>query len=321
MVELMVAMAVSLLISLIALASLGVARQGFSTVDVASQLRDNMRFTADMVRRQASQAGYKDTLFSTREPTPAEIAQNISAGIEGFNNALLATGNDPLNASPPFTTRASGTDGFGSDVLIFRYQAVALPTGGTDNSVIDCNGNSINFISNTRNDRAVSILHVAMSQGEISLMCTYSTSGLAPFITQPLVQGVENFQVLYGTDGVTPVGETPNPATSTPDSVPERFLRADQMVVTGNASATQDNWRRVRSLRIGMVVRGPLNSQQERVAQTFYPFGNAKSSSSGSVGSALSSANDQGTVFNAPADGRLRQTLTFTVHLPNDQGL
>ena len=71
-----------------------------------------------------------------------------------------------------------------------------------------------------------------------------------------------------------------------------------------------------------MVLRGPANSAQDKVTQSLYPFGKGKNSSTGTEGSALSATtNDPGTVFNAPADGRLRQVVTFTVHLRNDQGI
>lgn len=108
-----------------------------------------------------------------------------------------------------------------------------------------------------------------------------------------------------------------------PDSVPEKYLRADQMVVGGAAysQATYNNWRRVRSIRIGMVLRGPPNSQQDRVSQTFYPFGAGKNSTTGTAGSGLSSTNDVGTIFTPAVDGRLRQVVTFTIHLRNNQAL
>ena len=41
----------------------------------------------------------------------------------------------------------------------------------------------------------------------------------------------------------------------------------------------------------------------------------------GAAGSAMSSTNDAGTAFTPAFDGRLRQVVTFTVHLRNDQGL
>ena len=51
LVELMVAMAISLLITLAAVAALIVSRQGFTALDASSQLRDNGRFAADLLQR------------------------------------------------------------------------------------------------------------------------------------------------------------------------------------------------------------------------------------------------------------------------------
>ncbi len=317
MVELLVALVISLLIALAAISALTVTRQGFTTVDVASQLRDNGRFATDLIQRLAVQSGYQDTPYAATATPPSTvgIASNPEPGIKGFNNAL-ADSTDPLNTS---TVRTAGADGYGSDVLILRYQTgETFPGSGvSDKSMIDCIGVPSTSIPTGRYDRMVSIFHVALSQGEQSLMCTALNSTTGNFYTQPIVQGIENFQVLYGTDGVT-AGAAP---TAAPTTVPDHFLRADQMTVAGDAVATNANWRRVRSLRIGMVLRGPLNSAQEKVAQTLYPLGLAKSSSTGAAGSAMSSSSDPGTVYTTPADGRLRQVLTFTVHLRNDQGL
>lgn len=319
LVELLVALVISLLIALAAISSLTVTRRGFNTVDASSQLRDNGRFAADMVQRVAVQSGFKDYYFAGTPPTATETAANIAPNVYGFNNALSSS-TDPLNVA---TARTSGSLGYGSDVLILRYQEAETFAGSgvSDRSMIDCMGNSSTNIPANRDDRVASIFHVAESpsgSGELALMCSTVASGGTVSAGQPIVQGVENFQVLYGTDGVT-AGAAPTAAT---DSVPDQYLRADQLTVTGNAVATNDNWRRVRSLRIGMVLRGPANSAQEKVAQTLYPFGMGKASNTGTNGSALSAVTDDpGTVFSAPADGRMRQVVTFTVHLRNDQSL
>lgn len=323
MVELLVALVISLLIALAAISALTVTRQGFTTVDASSQLRDNVRFTSDLLQRLGVQSGYKDTLYAgvSAPLSAAGIAPNPAPNITGFNNALI-DGTDPLNTA---TARTAGVEGFGSDILILRYQSVeTFPESGiSDGSMIDCAGNSATTVAANRYDRMVSIIHVALSQGEPSLMCSYSATGAAPFSTQPIIRGVENFQVLYGVRGVVAATAPASAATATGDSAPDRYLRADQLTVTGDDVGTNDNWRRVTSLRIGLVVRGPLNSQQERVSQTFYPFGVAKASSSGTKGSALSNtaALDPGTIFTPAIDGRLRQVATFTVHLRNHQGL
>lgn len=328
MVELLVALVISLMIALAAISALTVTRQGFTTVDSSSQLRDNGRFASDLIQRIAVQSGFKDVFYATQPPTPTEIALNIAPNITGFNNATSNISH-PLSSA---TTRTAGTDGYGSDVLILQYQTAKLNADPnstlSDKSMIDCMGNPSLSAPSSRTERMANILHLAVSQGELSLMC--STVDATGNISgpQPIIQGVEAFQVLYGTDGVT--AGTASPAktgasdhTTDATYAPNRYLRADQMTVTGTggAVATNDNWRRVRSLRIGMVLRGPANSSQEKVAQTLYPFGKGASSASGAAGSALSSAEDPGTVFSAPADGRLRQVVTFTVQLRNDQSL
>lgn len=323
LVEVMVSLVIGLLVSLAAVTSLIVTRQGFSTVDASSQLRDNGRFAADLIQRVSLQAGYKDPQYAIAPPSPKDVQDDldglIPASVTGFNNAIAKT--DDLTTA---TARSSGVVGYGSDVLILRYQTAKLNNDistTADGTMIDCAGNAITTSPADRNDRMVSIFYVAVgSDGEPSLMCSRSANGLAPYSPQPIVQGVENFQVLYGVDGFTTVNSSFNAA---PDSVPEKYLRADQMVVGGVASsqATYNNWRRVRSIRIGMVLRGPPNSQQERVSQTFYPFGSGQDSATGTAGSALSSANDIGTVFTPAVDGRLRQVVTFTIHLRNNQGL
>ena len=324
MVELLVALTISIMIALAAVAALVVARQGFNAVDASSQIRDNGRFAADLIQRLGVQAGYQDLAYAA---TPAGsnmagVPTNPDPNITGFNNALIH-GTDPLNASTP---RSAAVAGYGSDILILRYQAgETFPASNKpDKAMIDCAGTPSSTIPADRYDRMVSIIHVAVSQGEPSLMCSFSATGSAPFTTQPIVQGVENFQVLYGTDGVTAGAAPPTNAASAAalsDSVPDRYLRADQLTVAGDAIGSNANWRRVRSMRIGMVLRGPANSAQDRSAQTFYPFGAARASATGTAGSAMSSASDPGTIFTPAVDGRLRQVVTFTVHLRNDQGL
>jgi type IV pilus assembly protein PilW len=327
LIELMVAMVIGMVVSLAAVTALIVARKGFSTVDAASQLRDNSRYASDLIQRIALQTGFKDALYATGVPNQKDLsddaAGNIAANVTGFNNASFNT--------TDLTSKGAGTPVNGSDVLILRYQSAKLnsdPNSSVaDGSMIDCAGNIITTVPVNRDDRMVSVFYVAVgTDGEPSLMCGRSNDGLAPYNGQPIIQGVETFQVLYGVDGYTAASTA---FTGTADSVPERYLRADQIVIgTGAGStstkATYDNWRRVRSIRIGMIVRGPANSGQGTTAVTMYPFGGAKSSSSDAVGSAFTPAtasNDPGAAFTPAADGRLRQAVTLTIHLRNDQAL
>ena len=281
LVEMMVAMAISLLIVLAAVSALIVARQGFTTVDVSSQLRDNARFSADLVQRLAVQSGYQDDLFASKKATTTE-KDTAPSGVFGFDHALLST-------TAPLTESTPRSEDNGSDILILRYQtAETFPGSGTaDGSIIDCSGQSPSAVASSKGDSIYSILHVAVVGNEPSLMCTYLDSTTNEATTVPIVQGVENFQVLYGTDNNV-------------DSVPDKYVSAEGL-------STTDDWRRVRSLRIGMVLRGAPHSHTSEDGQKFYPLGQI----------------DVDTFFEPP-DGekdRLRMTSTFTIHLRNDQTL
>jgi type IV pilus assembly protein PilW len=329
LIELLVAMVIGLVIVLAAVAALTVARTGFTSVDAASQLRDSGRFASDLIQRIGAQAGYRD-VFIAAGVTSTDPARTPSLG--GFNNRLI----NPTDPTTIGSARSSGDVGFGSDVLILRYQAAQLYSGASDpvrakiadQSMIDCAGNTLATVANPTdtdptkvadayNSRVVSIFHVAVNQGEPALMCTYSATGAAPWTTVPVIQGVENFQVLFGTDGV--VAGAATTAITVPD-VPDRYLRADQINVASDLG-TKANWRRVRSIRVGMVLRAAPGSAQGSATQTFHPFGEAASSGGAAAGSALASGGDDGTNFTPAADRRLRQVVTFTVHLRNDQSL
>ncbi|WCM94475.1 PilW family protein [Acidovorax sp. NCPPB 2350] len=322
LVELLVAMAISTFVVLAAVTALVISRQGFTSVDAESQLRDNARFAVDLLQRLGVQVGFQDVQFAATPvpPNTTGLAADPDPNIFGLNNQSRATG----DAWSDGTARSAGSLGYGSDILVLRFQVAAAPwdtASGpkSDKAVIDCSGNTVTTVPTDRYDRMLSILHVGVAvDGEPSLMCSRSDTGSAPFDAQPLIKGVENFQVLYGVDGIGP-GNTAAIAAASVDTVPERYLRADQLTVSGNDAATRANWRQVRSIRIGMVLRGPPGSAVDNTTRTLYPLGSATSTASGTVGSAFASANDPGTSFSTPTDGRLRQTVTFTVHLRNAQ--
>lgn len=325
LVELLVAMVLGLMIVVAAAAALLVSRQGFSTVDAASQLRDNSRFVRDLIQQLVVQAGYKNLEFvAAASPRTTANSTSQPPNIYGLNNRSRTSKQTWREGD----NRAASSVGYGSDILVLRYQTSTFTTfpPKSDNTIINCMGSSPNEISENANDRLVSILHVGMdTTNEPSLMCSTAPTNdyvdIKPGKPQPLIRGVESFQVLYGVDGVAPGNVIQPISPDTADSVPERYLRADQLTVTsdGKDAATHANWARVRSIRIGMVLRGPPNSAAEKSSQTYFPFGVAKAGASDAPGSAYAVSDDPGTSFTPPLDGRLRQTLSFTVHLRNHQ--
>lgn len=316
LVELLVAMTIGLLVAIAAVTTLIMGRTGFSTVDSTGQLVDRERFGMDIISRVVMQSGYED--FSANPLVTRAIAKKLGGDPEpdifGWNNAVYAQMAD-LN----ITTSALNADGNrgtgcgaitdtscanGSDILLVRFQGAGTPADGT---MIDCRGVSEPALTASNLDRrAVNIFYVARDvSGEPSLYCAYYDMGSNAWVAgTSLIEGVESFQVLYGTDNVTP---NTAPPAAYGDSIVDRWLRADQLKVPGNTAATRDNFRRVRAVRIGMVLRGPPGSAQAPVAATLNP-----------LGPAYASAADAGSQLAVPADGRLRRVVSFTVHLRND---
>ena len=310
----MVALVLGLLVAAAAVASLIVARQGFRSVDGGAQLRESARFAASLVERIVVQAGFENAAYGL-------ITNPKEPGVRGYDNALVSAGTLP-NGLASGTRTASNCGGFsdtscmnGSDVLVLRYWGVSRG-GSADGSMINCAG--VAEPEGVGADpRAYSIFHVARStSGEPALGCTYRDPATSAWTTVALVQGVEGFQVLYGTDGVTPNVCATDPGAPTAvgvDTIPERYLHASQLdSATGTYCA--NNWARVRSVRVGLLVRGGVGSAVVRAATTWNVL-----SAAGAAYSFADPTNDIGSQLTTAADGRLRQQMAFTIHLRNAQ--
>lgn len=304
LIELLVALALGTLVAIAAVASLIVARQGFRSVDTNTQLRENARFAASLIQRVVVQAGFENAAYGfytdPKEP-----------GLRGFDNAWLGAYGAPTPTSTAPTLAHDSRSGCtatdtscanGSDILVVRYFGVSRG-GSADGTIINCAG----LPEPEGADRAFSIFHVVRSAaGEPTLSCTYQIPGTSNWTTVPLVSGVESFQVLYGTD--TQNGATVAATPQDGDTVADTYLTARQLDNTPSAS-TVDNWRRVRTVRIGLMIRGPVPDTLVAAAAASTPV----------LGDQFVSSSDIGSALSVPADGRLRQRLVFTVHLRNAQ--
>lgn len=304
LVELMVALVIGLVVAAAAVAALLVARNGFTTVDSTAQLRENARFSADLLQRMAVQAGFEDVAergFSVVPPAEKPPA------IQGYDDSILAVDTAPTALADG--SRSSGCGGVtdtscvnGSDILMIRFWGTSpgADPAVADGSMINCAG----VAEPEGTERATSVFHIVRSAaGEPTLACTYREAGGA-WKTMALVPGVEAMQVLYGVDNVVP-GTAP---AGTTDSVPDRYLRASQLVVAGDSAATLANWRRVRSLRIGLLFRGPVGGAQDR---------DATAATYDVLGDGFSISADTLSQLTVPADGRMRQAMVFNIHLRN----
>ncbi len=303
-------MALGLIIALAAVAALLVGQQGFRSVDATSQLRENSRFATELMRRVILQTGYLSSEFAISKKHNFNIESDVEPNIKGFNNAIYSQ-----NLATGVSNTASANSMNGSDLLVLRYQISKInrnTEAASDLSIINCAGQAQKTVPTSAEERTISVLHISMSKGEPSLMCTWRNEETGKWSTEPIIPGVESLQFLYGVHDVTP-NSSPTPISETSVTpAPQVYLRANQMVVASNSTATNANWSRVRSVRIGMILRGPPGSAQEKSTPIQYAFGED---------SAFNSSSDSGTIVAAQNDGRLRQSVTFTVHLRNSQGL
>ena len=318
LIELMVAMTLGLLVVLIAAAALLLGQQGYRSVDSTTALRDRERFAIDLLSRVIVQAGFQD--FGAAQISVRSTFEDPEPDLYGWNNAIYAEPNDiSLSASTNIThenrpARCSVTDTScrnGSDILVVRYQGVNSTTvpANSDNTMTNCAGQGDTGLTNgDLRDRAISIFHVIRgANGEPSLACSYFNFASNSWVSSaPLIEGVESFQVLYGTDGMTLPGEPAVPS----DSVVDRWFRADQLTVPGSPVLTRANWRKVRAVRVGLVIRGPVGSAPQAATATLTP-----------LGSLYTQATDVGASLLVAADQRLRTQTAFTVHMRNDLSL
>lgn len=327
LVELLVAMTLTLMIVIAALGTLNVSQRGFASIDASGQLDDNARFAIDVLQKTVGQAGFRDVPFAADGGAPkfALAGQsNPDLFIHGYNNALVRAGttNEPFAVNDSRSTRCAATSSTecrnGSDVLIVRAQGamkvVGDPGSTSDKATLTCRGQAATSSAATADDLSTSVFYIDVDSvsKEPALKCLATPAAGGSIIAGseiPLLQGVESMQVLYGVDGVTARAASRSATDYPPDS-PTVYLRADELTVMGNDAATENNWRRVRTVRIGLVLRGPPNSSAGAAVPPQYP-----------LGLALAKGADVGTTLAPPADGRLRRTVSFTVYLHNPQQL
>jgi type IV pilus assembly protein PilW len=285
MVELMVAMVLMGLVTLASVSLYSVTSQSYKTVDSAQELSDNARFAFDVIGQALRNAGYQDYLPNNPD-TPKLAGKAYPAvcttppcPVIGYNNARVSSAalwnfgahnNGPVNASDTL-----GVTFFGSGVP-------SDPTVTADGTVVDCQGRAQPSPMDA-SDLGISLFEVAVVEGEPELRCHSRSGGTRT--PQPIVRGMETFQVVYGVD-------------TNGDSVSDRWLSAQDVT----------NWMNVRAVRVGFVLRGAPGSSQVMQAGTFYPLGQEF----------IGSSTETGFIFTpAAADTRFRRAFSATYMLRN----
>lgn len=291
LIELLVALAISLVVVIAAAAFFLTSGRTRDTQESASLLQDNARFATDIITRNIQQAGYQNYIWSSagasfrREVAPPS---DDEPDLRGFNDTAAGTDLDH-GVHGRSTNRVNR-----SDTLVARFQGSGLTTG--DGSMIDCLGRP-QAEPVSAGDRAYSIFEVRQSSSstEPELRCKTYNSATGVFSSEVIVRGVETLQFMYGVD-------------TNADTFVDKWLNAAEVSPAGSTTV-KDDWAKVKSVRVGMVMRSP---DRVSVAATT----GSSTSTLVPLGSNFTQSNGDTLVVNSN-DGRLRRVVTFTVNLRN----
>jgi type IV pilus assembly protein PilW len=165
LIELMVAVTIGLMLTLVVANLFLGSRATFQTTDETSRMQENIRYAYQLLTRSIHHAGYRSS--------PNTVAIQI------FNAANQAV---------------MGTEGGGtaSDSFTIRYQGSGTGTGTADGSIVNCAGTEVDAAAMTYSTFTIAV----GTNGGNALMCDNGAPGGAVEV----VPDVENMQVLFGED-------------------------------------------------------------------------------------------------------------------------
>jgi len=240
--EVLIAMALSLLVVLAAASLLHASNGDFLHNGATTRIDDNGRFALAIIGQALRQAGFAG------EPGESDAAGAPPSplAVEGRDAASVAGNSNGLGAALPAIN--------GSDAIAIRYAPGAIAGSGAGagragGAMLNCAG-----FPATPGEWAWSIFYVARaSDGVAELRCKYK--GQHGWGDDAVIRGVDAFQVVYGVDTDTPR-----------DNIPNLYLTANGINARDAAlpaaeQATRPNWRRVTSVRIGLLLHGERGSR------------------------------------------------------------
>jgi len=186
--ELMVAVVVGLVLTIVVSQVFLGNKDAFRTQDDASRIAENARFIQLVLNRTIRNTGY--TYWNLGAGQQFKAAWTGKAQLAG------------VNASGP-----GGSD----EVTVSYYGSSAVAGGAQDGSVLTCHG--VGVSDDTTINPASNRFYVATgNDGRPALFCRSVYNGTT--LSRELVPGVESFQILYGED-------------NTADYVPDRWVPAN----------------------------------------------------------------------------------------------
>lgn len=292
--EFMVAMVLGLAVLLAAGSLLIGATRAHAALLEAAEMDDAGRYALDALARAVRLAGHVDWAAHP-VPDPA-----VPAAIAGLDAASLTYAGAGIDAPLPLAVN-------GSDVLALRFAGTGAPPDG-DGGTLDCAGFPVH-----RDQEGWSIFYVARNaQGDAELRCKYRGAG--SWSSDAVAGHVDSFQVLYGldTDG---------------DGAPNRYVNASAiraldaaLVLAGSTLderdadlRTRSHWKRVASVRVGLLLHGPRQATGSGASHVHWLFGPGYD---GALAAADPGARLAAADLDSEGDARMRKVYGAVIALP-----
>ena len=172
LVEMMVALALGLLLSIVIAQLFANTRDTNRATEDAARVQESMRFATDVIGRTVRIAGY----MSNPTAAATTVFPGTAKALDGSNGA-----------------------GTASDTLIVRFQGAGTPAGAADNTILDCLGTAVapDFTATSAGVRSNTFSIATGADGRNALFCSTNSAGNP---IAELVPGVEAMQVLFGED-------------------------------------------------------------------------------------------------------------------------
>ncbi|NEX60252.1 pilus assembly protein PilW [Noviherbaspirillum sp. 17J57-3] len=306
LVEVLVATAIGLLVTLASLSMLLGTRAGYLTGDEATRLDEAGRVALDQIARAIRQAGRPEWM-ADRPPFVTTV--DMSPDVIGWDAHSVSATSPGIDA--PLSRAVNG-----SDLLALRFFGAGGGTDG-DGTVLNCAGFSKGrpaSVDTADSERGWSVFYVAEdANGEPELYCKYQ--GRSAWSAQAIVGGVESFQVLYGLD-------------LDGDGTPDQFVNAgairaldDGLPVAAGTAAEQaaarnrsTYWKKVVAVQFALLMRGGMPVRMDATDNDYMLFGPDYAATLGKT--------DTGTTIHESAlplksRNRLRRVFRMTVQLRN----
>ena len=309
LVELMVALGISLLITLVIMTAYmgGISTQR-SQSDM-TRLQESARFAYLLIDKELLKSGYRDPNSFPNSTTGIPPLPFCVENMTGSAGANLLPQNDPTSVTLGDSSTVTVSNR--SDSLLVRYYGDDIASGVPENAptpdpgIVDCLGNIVgqatlgtgtgqvpNFAGQaTLVEDTLYVAADANNNNEPSLFCS-STTRVQGVVTRTstvaLVPGVESMQFLFGDD-------------TNSDSQVDRYVTAANISSTFN----------VLNVIVSLIIRSQNQVENTSNQRVFNHFGNDYAASN------TSPNGDTGSVFTSPTDKRTRMQFSSVVALRN----